>query len=342
MKRTVASQQIHKEENSTICTAKESLIEQLLAAEALTSRCIDYIALQKNTSSFQTTLWREKIAQWFYDVIDFMNESRTIVHIAMNILDRYCAVKLQKEEIVAEKTYDIVATTAIFLAIRVIGNKNYPSLITDLLRATSSSCFGAKDVLATGKSMVYHLTWGTRLVTPHDFILATLQCLSSKVLEATKKALRESALYLVELTVYDAYFARLKASKVAMAAMLNSTETRIDRDIDEFKICRIEIVAFYDDIAHVKRIDVASEELKSIKCRLNILHNRLDIKEKPHEKLLHCIPDKDCFNEEKQRKQKYNCHEEESLINDIKSAKCNNSSRKYNADNKRDQLRNTS
>merc|ERR1712151_708035 len=134
-------------------------------------------ALQEKKYFIQIVAWREKIAQWFYDVVDYMNEPRSIVYVAMNILDRYSAVELQKEEIVVGQTYKIAAMTAIFLAIRVAGSGDLR--INDLIRASRGN-FGVQDVISTGRSMLDILTWGIRLVTPHDFVDAILQCLPSK------------------------------------------------------------------------------------------------------------------------------------------------------------------
>merc|ERR1711862_182672 len=103
------------------------------------------------TSFLQLLLWREKIAQWFYYVTDYMNEPRAVVYVAMNILDRYSATKMQDDEIFVGKSDKIAAMTAIYLTIRVAGRNNLQ--VADLIRASRGN-FGVHDVSATGKSML--------------------------------------------------------------------------------------------------------------------------------------------------------------------------------------------
>lgn len=264
-------------------TAEDSLLERLLDAENIISQSVDHLALQDNNLLLQVIAWREKIAQWFYDVVDHVNKPRSVVYAAMNILDRYSAVKLQNENFVVGQTYRIAAMTAIFLAIRITGVGDLP--ITDLIQASRGN-FGVQDVIATGKCIVGCLTWGIRLVTPHDFVDAMLQFLSSRVPKTIKTSLWESASYLVELSVYDSYFTRISASKIAMAATLNSTEKIAVDD----ELTNIELSAFFDALSQVTRTRVASADMISIKLRLNTLRNRIEI-EDSDEKSIHYISD---------------------------------------------------
>lgn len=212
-----------------------------------------------------------------------MNEPRAVVYVAMNILDRYSATKMQDDEIFVGKSYKIAAMTAIYLAIRVAGRNNLQ--VADLIRASRGN-FGVHDVSATGKSMLQCLTWGVRIVTPHDFVDAILQCLSTKVPEAAKTSLRESAMYLVELSVYDAYFTKMCASKVAMAAMLNVAE----KTVDDFT--STELAAFCDALSEATHTGLDSAEMRSIKSRLRSLHNRVEI-EGIQQSPLHYISDEE-------------------------------------------------
>lgn len=262
----------------------ESWLERLLVAEDIISKSSDHVALQEKKYFIQIVAWREKIAQWFYDVVDYMNEPRSIVYVAMNILDRYSAVELQKEEIVVGQTYKIAAMTAIFLAIRVAGSGDLR--INDLIRASRGN-FGVQDVISTGRSMLDILTWGIRLVTPHDFVDAILQCLPSKVPAGVKSSLRAAASYLVELSVYDVYFARLSASKVAMAAILNSTETTVTENELNFS----ELSAFQGALSQVTNSRISPLEGLAIKSRLRSLYNRVE--GETQYKSLHYVSDED-------------------------------------------------
>jgi len=265
--------------------ADEALLERLLVAEDIICQSSDHIALEKITSFLQLLVWREKIAQWFYDVTDYIDEPRAVVYVAMDILDRYSATRMQDDDIFVGKNYKIAAMTAIYLAIRVAGKNNLQ--VADLIRASRGN-FGVHDVSATGKSMLQCLTWGIRIVTPHDFVDAILQCLSSKVPEAAKTSLRESAMYLVELSVYDAYFTKMCASKVAMAAMLNIAE----KTADDFT--SNELAAFCDALSQVTHTGLDSMEMRSIKRRLRSLHNRVEM-QGVQQNPLHYISDEESY-----------------------------------------------
>lgn len=69
-----------------------------------------------STSSSSTAineLWREKICEWSYQVIDHFDFSREIVGVSIHYLDRYLATKF-----VNKKTFQLAAMTCLFLAIK--------------------------------------------------------------------------------------------------------------------------------------------------------------------------------------------------------------------------------
>lgn len=301
-----------------------------------TSSSSSLSSLNRKLLLAQELVWREKIVQWFYNVVDCRNESRAVVYVAMNILDRYNAIKrcnyplLRHDSssnvndngndngIVGDdnyhqhhnhrKSYKLASFTALFLAIRTGtatgssgncdsntssdggGNKDssaMPLQLADFVR-TSRGSFSVQDVATTGRQMLKDLTWGLQLVTSHDFIHAILQqCFlftnsksndddndnnkknsdhndnhhhydnhkdvssspppskrrrtiaaaattmptkekgTSNIIhqlpEAILNAIRELSFYLVELSVYDPYFAKISASKIAIAAIVVSS-----------------------------------------------------------------------------------------------------------------------
>lgn len=274
----------------------DSVLETLLVAEDVIGQSNDHLSLLENNSFLRIVAWREKIAQWFYDVVDYMNEPRATVFVAMNILDRYSAVRLQNEDIVVGQTYKIAAMTAIFLAIRIAGSGDLR--INDLIRASRGN-FGVQDVISTGRSMIDVLTWGIRIVTPHDFIDAILQCLPSSITDTAKASLREAASYVVELSVYDAFFARLSASKVAVAALLHSIEGTSGSADSVFT--NSDRSAFHDVLHKVKHTRESSADITSIKSRLHCLYSRVEMEDTSQEKSLHYISDEELDSDEEDR-----------------------------------------
>lgn len=66
-----------------------------------------------SSSSNINEVWREKICEWAYQVIDHFDFSREVVGVAIHYLDRYLATR-----IVSKKIFQLAAMTSLFLAIK--------------------------------------------------------------------------------------------------------------------------------------------------------------------------------------------------------------------------------
>eukprot|EP00529_Nitzschia_sp_RCC80_P042565 CAMPEP_0113496796 /NCGR_PEP_ID=MMETSP0014_2-20120614/30304_1 /TAXON_ID=2857 /ORGANISM="Nitzschia sp." /LENGTH=250 /DNA_ID=CAMNT_0000390725 /DNA_START=385 /DNA_END=1134 /DNA_ORIENTATION=+ /assembly_acc=CAM_ASM_000159 len=133
----------------------------------------DYTTLLQSDdpTSFQNTAWRERVAQWFYDVSDYLEESRDLAYVAMNILDRFLAVQASsassEEDASLDSTnssflvdhfeYEILSITALFLAVRISGtNKN---LTVQEMLELSSSGVQVRHVLGAGNTLLETVSW---------------------------------------------------------------------------------------------------------------------------------------------------------------------------------------
>ena len=122
-----------------------------MVGEELYRRSRDHLALIPRQSPLTHNFaWREKVAMWFYDVVDILDESREVVYIAMNILDRY-HVAHPSSAASDNFAYELTAITALFLAIRMSGSVSLE--VQDLLQMSRSGIQG-RDVLLTGTEMV--------------------------------------------------------------------------------------------------------------------------------------------------------------------------------------------
>jgi hypothetical protein len=65
------------------------------------------------SSSTINEVWREKICEWSYQVVDHFDFSREVVGISMHYLDRFLATRT-----VNKKMFQLVAMTALYLAIK--------------------------------------------------------------------------------------------------------------------------------------------------------------------------------------------------------------------------------
>jgi hypothetical protein len=112
-------------------------LEVLLAVEVECYRTVDYLSpshqqsLQQcfdleqtaftscSTSSISNQsgineVWREKICEWSYQVIDHFDFSREVVSVSIHYLDRFLATTT-----VDKKLFQLVAMTALYLAIKI-------------------------------------------------------------------------------------------------------------------------------------------------------------------------------------------------------------------------------
>ena len=70
-------------------------------------------ASSTSSSSSINELWREKICEWSYQVIDHFDFSREVVSVSIHFLDRYLATRT-----VNKKIFQLAAMTCLFLAIK--------------------------------------------------------------------------------------------------------------------------------------------------------------------------------------------------------------------------------
>jgi hypothetical protein len=197
--------------------AVQQKIQCLLEKEAIIRKQGDHAKLNNTDLSCTPNLvWREKVAHWCYDVVDHLNESRSLVYVAMNMLDRYCAVSTTDGSTMDEQTYERASMTALFLAVRIAGSGN---LCLQELTSMSRGEIQVRDIISMGTCMIKSLTWEHRIVTPLDFVGVWLGLISQ---DLRSQRVLDSACYLVEIAVCDASLSKSKASDVALAAVLNS------------------------------------------------------------------------------------------------------------------------
>lgn len=70
-------------------------------------------AASSSSTSSINEVWREKICEWSYQVIDHFDFSREVVSVAIHYLDRYLSTRS-----VNKKVFQLAAMTCLFLAIK--------------------------------------------------------------------------------------------------------------------------------------------------------------------------------------------------------------------------------
>lgn len=211
--------------------------------ETCLSSTNDRKALKDIDLSFHKPIWRERVAQWCYDVLDYLEESRGVAAVAMNIIDRYLAVVSKEPSLpiplaIGEFDYEVISFTALFLAIRVSGS-NKELEISELLHLSSSSEVPqVRHIISAGNSMLEKLSWNHRIITPNLFLrelIAVFMIQHEKEASAMKEITPDSvskvvdfASYLVEVSVCDIYFSAVEPSKIAFGALALAMMTNFD------------------------------------------------------------------------------------------------------------------
>lgn len=207
-KRPASSQQgSHAQSNSRI--------GELLEEESNSRRCNDQVACEMSAQPYQLSLWRDRVAQWCYDIVDHLNAPRDTVYLAMNFLDRSVAFAIM-EGMVTKEEYELSSITCLFLALRVSTKADLK--IGDLLQICQSR-LQVKDIQTTGSQLLHKLSLKTPMISPSKFARCYLNLLQSSVSPDTVISLLEMACYLVELSVCDHFFAFVPPSKLAFAAV---------------------------------------------------------------------------------------------------------------------------
>jgi hypothetical protein len=277
----------HQEPDSLApCQHSESVsqLSLLLMEENVTHQADDHVALRTEGCKATSIIWRERVTQWCYDVVDHLRVSRSTVYVAMSILDRYfvncvnttTTNSSSHSNVASDRSYEAAALTALFLAVRIRGGENLE--VVDLVRMSRLGVT-IKEIVEVGKEMTQFLSFERRLLTPAEFVQQLTTYLPSGVYDQARvKEVTASALFYTEVCVVDSFFAGVKASEIALASMLNALGTDVSLIID--------------GISAIPGVKFNPELVGSLCTRLKSLRNKSASSNKNNNEP-HIIPDED-------------------------------------------------
>ena len=234
----------------------------MIAEENESRNTNDHRALRDAShSSAPNLVWREKVSQWCYDVADHLGESRDVVYLAMNVLDRYCVVRSSSSRVLNERDYEIAAMTALFLAVRVTG---ITTLELPQVMRMSRVGVNIQEILEIGTNMTNSLSWERRLTSPLSFVRAMLELLD--VPTELKDSLLEASSYLVEVSVCDAYFSGRNPFNVGCAAVINAIGVGT-----QCRLSQAQSDKFYHQLLELHK---DREEVSSLQLRLHHIYSQ--------------------------------------------------------------------
>jgi hypothetical protein len=191
-------------------------------------------------------LWREKICEWCYQVVDHFDFNREVVSVAMSYLDRSLATRT-----VNRRIFQLAAMTALYLAIKLYEpGKLRMSSIIDLSRGY----FVAEHIGTMELSMLQSLGWHVHPPTPLAFVRDFMRLVSGEIDPGARHDVNELARFMTELSVCDYWFVTKKPSSIALASLVNAIELQGPRRVNpKYKI---EFLTRVVDLG----IDIASDE----------------------------------------------------------------------------------
>jgi len=209
-----------------------------------------------STSQSINEVWREKICEWNFQVVDHWNFDREVAFVSLNYLDRYLSICSVDGE-----TLQLAALTSFFLAVKLYNPTTLPiSCVVQLSRGH----FNKEHIVIMENSILWSLTWNMHPPTPLCFVrhfislLEEIGCPSDVRLE-----IEELARFLTEISVCDYYFTTRKASLIGLGALLTTFDS-----IDESTLPLHVRHNFLLRVQSIAGIDPSSKEVQECNDRL--------------------------------------------------------------------------
>lgn len=206
----------------------------------------DYLSTiqwSSTSSSSQDTdpvseVWRRKLCEWSYEVVDHFGFDREVVSIALNYLDRSVAIKAKESGTsITRREFQLFAVTSLYMAIKVHGETESiegprQKLRIDAFVQLSRGFFQVDIIEAKERTILSDLHWHVNPPTSLKFI-ATLLRLCPKWQPTSRSQCQSNILggiydvarYLTELSVCVSYFSfSVPTSVIGYSAILCAIE----------------------------------------------------------------------------------------------------------------------
>mmetsp|Transcript_9241 Transcript_9241/g.13102 ORF Transcript_9241/g.13102 Transcript_9241/m.13102 type:complete len:373 (+) Transcript_9241:98-1216(+) len=175
----------------------------------------------------QNSVWRQRVVNWIYKVVDQTSCKREIAFITMNIVDRFLIsegrnLSLEEQSIYSRdrSSYQTVVMASLMIAMKLLEGK--PSLhVQDLICMSRYSCH-LKDFVKVGQSIVRNLSWNSQIPTPARMIYSMVQFLPKSIPTETRDSIFQNAIFQAELSVHDLFFSDQKSSVISLACLMNA------------------------------------------------------------------------------------------------------------------------
>mmetsp|Transcript_24482 Transcript_24482/g.51279 ORF Transcript_24482/g.51279 Transcript_24482/m.51279 type:complete len:279 (+) Transcript_24482:363-1199(+) len=165
-------------------------------------------------------VWREKICEWCYQVIDHCDIDRGVVSIALDYFDRF--LSCQTSSSIAEISFQLVSMTALYLAAKLHSTRK---ISASSMSSLSKGCFRVSEILNMEVCIIQTLRWHLNPPTASIYLDVVNPLLDASIADGQDSyELAELSRYLLELGVCDSYFIEMSPSSIAYASIIVAME----------------------------------------------------------------------------------------------------------------------
>jgi Cyclin, N-terminal domain len=248
---------------------------------------IDYISAIQWTPSTNSDsdpvseVWRRKLCEWCYEVVDHFGFDREVVSIALNFLDRSVAVKTQQSGTnITRREFQLFAVTSLYMAVKVHGETESAvgprqKLRIDAFVQLSRGFFQIDVIEAKERDILSDLSWHVNPPTSLKYIATYLrlcpkwQPLCRSYCQASiLGSVYDVARYLSELSVCVSQFSfQFKTSVIGFAAIICAIEALQNTMPLPYTVR----LAFLNNIAEVSQLKSTDPDVQSVCKKLKDL-----------------------------------------------------------------------
>jgi Cyclin, N-terminal domain/Cyclin, C-terminal domain len=205
----------------------DNVLDRMKNQPLLVQMLLDEVELKEGNqiavSCVPNEVWRNRVLQWFYDVVDHLSEARSVIYIAVYILDCYVSQK----QVLDNRTYQLCSLTSLFLACRINGSTSIR--LTDLI-AISQINGKSTDFSSMMKDVLSAVKLCKRFQTPHNFVIAFVNKIRAE--STIRSLILEEALYNCDMCVSDYNLSHTLPSEVAVAAIAIAVAVKAQQHSD--------------------------------------------------------------------------------------------------------------
>jgi Cyclin, N-terminal domain len=158
-----------------------------------------------------TEVWRQKVCEWCYQVVDHFYFNREVVFIALNYLDRMVAELTNRNSHVCKTDFRLIAVTSLYMAVKLHGVHSSLDGVRRKLRISSfyelsERHFSIKEIESMERDMLAVFDWHVNPPSPSmyaDCLLAVCPkwtvAESNLTCDCVLTSIKDLAIYLTEL-----------------------------------------------------------------------------------------------------------------------------------------------